>query len=320
MSRQKKYQDKHATDAALVLREAKYQIKFNADGKITHHKNNHGRLNVIAVFGPGHQELRLEVGLGRTRPYHECNIPDRQPHEPVNFVNRIRGEELNPAEYGLVRDALWELLIGITVERRGRWKNGGTWYYQSTKNWVSRKNRRIHQHQVRYGIENGVHFSINTQDTQVLDDLMSLEFHPHNWRYHELNGFARFCIVAFSRFEEDSRKTIKKTKHSVQILEQITGRLESRYWNRRHALAAFSLIAMNKRPGLAERLAREYGFGHYELMLMRRSLKVAESLPGPPAFFREIPRSSPKDYVTYEIRPSYKAEADYYDLIANDQA
>lgn len=194
-------------DVKLVKENAVRIFKIHKDGSIDIIDNENFRLEVVAVIGPYKDEkwdleeaLLLEVGLNRTRPYNECNIPPslRKEGEPRNFTIRYHGLHLTPEQYQLVAPHIFEYLESRAAAQVSSRKDG--WQPYKVKA-LGKHNSSDHLHKpflgrrgklvtakLKYEVPPLVRFSARMTDRLFVSDIYWAELFGNQKVQDQLKG------------------------------------------------------------------------------------------------------------------------------------
>lgn len=152
-------------DAELVMKESRFCLEIDERGRvISRNDNKNGKLNVISIVGPTENKkfkkaVLLEVGISRTRPYHNT----------LFLTARKKKFNLSVRQYSAIRGAIFNIIKNCAEERICRWENPmrtirtKTCYLQRGRKKFTERNRFK-------ACPVGARFSISLKDEFLLND------------------------------------------------------------------------------------------------------------------------------------------------------
>src|SRR3989344_3795696 len=213
-------------DVALVEREAQVVARI-VEEKGEWSVNTRGKLNIIAVVGPGQllfsetqfeQVVLCEIGLWRTRPYHATQ----------KLPKRRQWFKLTAVQYQLVAPTIFALLQLMVDKRVAGWKNGphNPFYIHKPRNYFSFRQKRLFTSSPLRERIAGCRFGFARKDDWFLRDFYWNEFNsPVIIR--QLRGLARMCDKMLRRYrllKTGKRKSFIELKRVSEIGEILTER------------------------------------------------------------------------------------------------
>lgn len=180
-----------------VKREARLIFNITPDGEILRETNPEGRLNVLAVVGPGIKPLNgclpvkeavlLELGFRKARPYQKTRQVKR----------RMKQFVLSPEQYLLVAESVWRELEERVEEAVREWKCP-TFTLSTRRQFYRRSRREVVSNTRQKSCIRGLRFSLDTRDELFFSDLCWAERHLCEQVRDELDWLTRLVDSCFS--------------------------------------------------------------------------------------------------------------------------
>ncbi|MDP2934832.1 MAG: hypothetical protein Q8N59_03650, partial [bacterium] len=127
----KKIPELIAKDVEVVEKEARFIFEISPDEtRIEMRENPSSRLNVMAIIGPSQglgrnweKVLLAEIGISRSRPYHEARGLDVKSDLP-SIPRRRKWFSLSLSQYRLVAPIVFKKIEGLAYQRISLWEKG----------------------------------------------------------------------------------------------------------------------------------------------------------------------------------------------------
>ncbi len=284
-----------------VEKEARVILELLPNGEILKKRNPNGKINVLAVIGPGleplngcppmEQVLLAEVGFYRTKPYNRVRSV---PYRPKQFV-------LAPEQYELVGTHIWAELVERVEKAVEGWEYS-TFNLPVRRDWLKITTREIETSFPRRSFVRGLSFSLDQRDKRLFQDLCWAEFHLNPQTKKMINWLAKFIEGALSKNKKFLTPQQFQRLKGYQVIQQL---LAGRNFPP-HLLpdVLMSSPVGKKHPhihNLAESDLFSWDLSPTEAMKMRQA-----SLPGQKERLRGVQariRSFRENYVVFEILP-----------------
>lgn len=220
-------------DVDLVEREAKIVIDITS---LSIRQNPRPGLGIIAVVGPGKflgmdfkKALLCEIGLGKSRPYHEAKRPGGE-----KFIQkRRRWFSLTEEQYLIIAPEIFKLLQGLADNRIDNWKCGpnsdNPFRIRVPRSFWSRHEKTLFQTLSWKPLPRGARFAVSLSDEFdefLLKDIFWAELNLNSGLQGHLKGLARFIDLYLSVYKDKIGKNgfsrrFPKLKRVQQIREMI---------------------------------------------------------------------------------------------------
>lgn len=287
--------------------------------------NQHARLGVIAVIGPGEsfgisfsEALLCEIGISKLRPWHRSRA-----HNGTRFPNAERRQwfSLSNDQYRLAAPWIFSLIQQIADIRIARWKAHRTndhFWCAKRRQYYSRRMGKLHEYTWKYRVPpRGIRFSISKRDRLLYADVIWAAFHSGQTRRH-LKGLARFVDICLGRYKRGYQRSFQKLHFVRKVESHLIGKLDRQL--PRYILAELPLFMPHGKKNklwaeiveLTERVTGICEETNPERALMlnvepgarermgKIDLKIISEFGNPP---REL------DYLTFEVFPSDQLKA-----------
>lgn len=215
-------------DVSLVKENAVRVFHIKKDGSVEVIDNENFRLEVVAVIGPYQDEkwdleeaVLLEIGLNRSRPYNETNIPPslRRSGEPKNFTPRYHGLSLTPEQYQLVAPFIFKYLEARAAAQVSTRKDGWQPYKvralgkhnsseQLLKPFLGRKGKLVTA-KLKYEVPPLVRFSARMTDNLFVSDIYWAELFGNQKVQDQFKGLGNEIQALLDTALKKSRATPK---------------------------------------------------------------------------------------------------------------
>lgn len=225
-------------DVQNVKREACSVICISADGVATEKLNDQWRLGVIAVVGPAYafgeyfpEAVLCEIGLGKSRPYHEAKKPFSSllPDEPKNIPQRKKWFRLSEEQYLAVISFLFQRLRKITDAKcwARKCNPDNPFFVTMPRNYYSHRKKILHESEPRRPAASGIRFSVSKKDRFLRSDINHAYFTGKKLK-QQLGGLARFIDKRLKSYRVSGhKKQFYELKGAIQIKGMIEARKES---------------------------------------------------------------------------------------------
>jgi hypothetical protein len=236
-----------AEDVTFVLKEARFVIRFNTNSSSWDFlENDSGRLNVIAAIGPGiglpstpvagqqfEECLLLEVGIGRTRPYHAGRNFDGPERRRLWVKKRRKWFTLTDEQYQNVAPFVFTTIQYLTNKRVKGWESP-TFWLKGRRTYYSRANKRTFVSETYREQERGARFSVSPLDEQLTADIYAAQLrNPAVLR--QIRGLRNYVELWLDRHRTGYVKKFDTLKASSEIYTAVRQSLLPVYL-RQHAL------------------------------------------------------------------------------------
>ena len=214
-------------DVDLVKKEAKIVINLSTLNLI---RNPKPGINLIAIIGPGEflgrkyrEALLCEIGLGRSRSYHDAQRPkDSKLNESRWVEKRRKWFFLNKEEYLVVAPLIFEILQELTDKKVATWKHNfysdDPFLLPTPRNYFSRHQKKLHQSISMRPQRTGIRFAVSKKDEFLVRDIYWAALNNLDLKIH-LNGLAKFIDLYLSPYKKQRplRRRFSKLKRVVRV-------------------------------------------------------------------------------------------------------
>jgi len=251
-----------AKDVRVVKKEARIIFRISSDERLIETiENKNPRLDLIAVIGPtwefnrGWKEVLLaEIGISRTRPYHEARGLSRK-NEESNVPKRRKWFSFSPHQYQLIAPMIFKKIEGLAYERVSLWKkgpfSGDIFKLPVTRYYWMRSEKRLYVSDYLMPKIAGARFTVSLEDIFFIRDICWAEanLNKHlkkvikglvnfidlrlNWYKFSYKGKRPFGTLDGAKQVETSLKTRFFTKHPHllwEIIRRLKEEKKNRYW------------------------------------------------------------------------------------------
>jgi hypothetical protein len=303
-------------DVQNVQREAYSVINISSDGIATENLNDQWRLGVIAVVGPTQafgecfsEAVLCEIGLGKSRPYHEANKPKLKllQGEPKSIPKRKKWFQLSESQYLAVLPFLFRRMREITDAKCWARKchPDNPFLVPTPRNYYSHREKILHESESLRPAISGTRFSVSKKDLLLRSYINHVYFTSKKLK-ERLGGLARFIDKRLKSYRINGhKKQFCELPGAIQIKEMVETRKKS--------LPPYLLTEMlhwhlpkGKKNVYFYHLCNLFGLDGEEAK--HRNI-MNESLPDAKHRLDEVDlriiRKNPKeDYIVFELFPS----------------
>ena len=226
-----------ARDVRIVEKEARLIFEILPDKRtIEIIENPNPRLNVIAVVGPSwgfergwSKVLLAEIGISRSRPYHEAQGLNRTP-EQSNIPHRNKWFSLTPQQYQLIAPLIFRRLEGITEKRVALWKTGlfsdNKFVIPTTWNYWLRRSKRFIQRDSLIIPPRGTRFTVHLKDELFVRDIYWAELNLNEQLRRYIIGMARLIDLRLSWY---AHRKSQRPFHNLKGANEVRERLKNSF-------------------------------------------------------------------------------------------
>jgi hypothetical protein len=182
-------------DVVVARKNARAVILLDSQGNVEVIESPNGRLGVIAVIGPGEafgekfsEALLLEIGIRRSRPYHEAFGLKRREGE-ANIHRRRNWFQISKEQYGQVAPLIFALIGKFAKEQVEKWRSSHYSFWTPNRRYVGRKKKtRCYWRFDEW--PRGVRFTVSCLDELVLADVFFAERYINRQLVSKINSHA----------------------------------------------------------------------------------------------------------------------------------
>lgn len=217
-------------DVRTVKEEALGVFRIDSDSqKIEFIENKNPRLGVLAILGSGEgfgrkfeEVLLVEIGVSRTRPYHEARGLARKEHES-NVPQRRKWFDLTQDQYKRVAPFVFKQIQLLTDKRVGLWKCGvdNPFCVKTSRHYWMRSKKKLFISEAYKPQVQGARFSISLKDKFFLKQVYQAELSMF-WK-KRLEGLAKFIDLRLSSYRSNGYRrnflTLQGVRQILDILE-----------------------------------------------------------------------------------------------------
>jgi hypothetical protein len=234
-------------DISNVEREARFILEILPDGTVIEKQNEFWRLNVISIVGPARVSNMLftkgvlcEIGIGKTRPYHESKKPKSTLglNEPKNIPPRKKWFYLTVEQYLAVAPFIFQNLKKLTDSRVDSWKcnTRNPYYVSTTRRYWSQRRKKTYIWDTFQAFPCGTRYAVSRKDEFLLQDIYAAYLNSHRLS-HRLANLSRFVSKRlvpyyskryhrhFSRQQGflEIKNTIEQSRLSKYLIAELLG-------------------------------------------------------------------------------------------------
>lgn len=206
-------------DVRRIYENAAYVLIMNSEKSFSLVSNPGARLNVIAVIGPAifkgreiEKALLLEVGIGKTRPYHRSKgVNNGQKLPEIPKRRKLFG--LTAKQYRLVAPALLGLFLEIATEKVAAWTTPPFFKAETESVWFSAKRKKTVVSARKRSYPRGIWFGVLHEDVFLAADLLWAETQQNETIKRVVGGLAGFIGKRLSLYLGKRRRRGIKQKH-----------------------------------------------------------------------------------------------------------
>lgn len=295
-------------DVILTRRHAKMVLTVK-EKTVKIEKNAAGRLGVIAVIGPGSSdELRnsfneavlLEVGIGKSRPYHEARGLNRKSGES-NIPKRLKECWLTKEQYIVVAPFIFKTILELAKDKVEGWRSSHHSFWTPDRRY-SKKKKKFHCYWNFCDWPRGMRFSVSCLDSLILADVLFAERHVNRYISSKIGRHARLISLVFSDLYDrkissvhpdlvcDLKEGMEKVPSHIRryILDQVPERVRE-YWA--DDLAQIFKVPINGKHQEADLIESLKFTGGSRSCINNMQLRVTTGI------------DAGKDHVTFEVFP-----------------
>ncbi len=203
-------------DAQRVLTKAAVVLEVSPRGKVVRRVSNaKPAIGTLAIIGRDRvgQQLLMEIGIGRTRPYHPC----RQPGLRKWMSARCPGGTVTSVQYAALSAKIFLELQAISDARAGNWKPHnipmGRAYYTRRNGLATSRVERV--------MPRGIRFSIAKRDHMLLADFYWLQIYESE-KYRSMVRFVDKLLGAYR-----GERGIMRRPYVVWLHDELKARASS---------------------------------------------------------------------------------------------
>lgn len=203
-----------------VKREARLIFNITPDGKILKETNPEGRLNILAVVGPGikplngcppvKEALLLELGFRKARPYEST----------IHVKRRVKQFVLSPEQYLLVAEHVWRELEERVEEAVKKWRCP-TFNLSTRRQFYRRSRNEVVSNTRQKNCIRGLRFSLDIRDKLFFADLCWAERHLCEQVKNELAWLGKTVESCFSKNKVPLSPTRFKRLKGYKTLREV---------------------------------------------------------------------------------------------------
>lgn len=208
-------------DVELVRAEAAHLFIMNENG-FSYRKHSDPGLGIIAVIGepktePLHPDLinsgiknavLLEIGIGKSRPYHETSLPQSRRNGNTGrnwLVKRRKWFSLSPDQYAAIAPELFKLMENLTDRKvAGRKCHPGNPFVLNYPTRHYSQNNKRYSERIKTGFfPQGTRYSVNLSDELMLNDLYWATLYGNLQVIRHISGAANFINRCLNRYKQN---------------------------------------------------------------------------------------------------------------------
>ncbi len=303
-----------ARDVEMVKKEAKVIIHVSQTRVKNAWNNPNGRLGVIAIIGPGEfqgktygEVVLCEVGIGKSRPYHESGKPSGSfgNGETRKISSRKKWFSLAQEQYLAVSPILFLVFQKLTNEKVKSWKHGffsdDPFLIPTARNYFSRHQKKVFSVNSHKPQPSGTRFAVSLNDLLLARDIFWAEFN-NSFTVYRLKGLARFLDLYLSWLNGGKGPIMKVSKKREENIWKSLGPLSSKSPHlvpellaylpkRRLAFSYISDLIRNSSETFERKLANS-ALLNPEARLNGISIRITTGL-------------GKRDHIVFEVAPKY---------------
>lgn len=208
-----------------VRKDAMAVIELKPDGRVALHRNERGRLSVIAIVGPadhrqhGHfrEVLLAEIGFWKGRPYNRSSGSNGVTGSEIQ--NRQKWFSLTEEQYQILAPFIFLTIQNLVESRVAGWKTHDVTHFRkriTVYHW-SKKHRCVMPKEKIIRIPRGIRITFDARDKVFLPDLYWAELHSDTVLSY-LREFANWIRGRVWRYEKKPpRRRLQNLKGGEQI-------------------------------------------------------------------------------------------------------
>ncbi|OGZ32435.1 MAG: hypothetical protein A2V69_02340 [Candidatus Portnoybacteria bacterium RBG_13_40_8] len=230
-----------AKDVRIVKKEARIIFRISPDERLIETiENKNPRLDLIAIVGPtwefnrGWKEVLLaEIGISRTRPYHEARGLNRK-NEESNIPKRRKWFFLSPHQYQLIAPMIFKKIEGLAYERVCLWEKGpfstDPFKLPSIRHYWLRSAKTLYVNDYWMSRISGARFTVSLRDVFIIRDICWAEANLNRYLRKVLRGLVNFIDLRLNwyKFSYKGRRPFRTLDGTKQVEE----RLKSRFFTK----------------------------------------------------------------------------------------
>lgn len=223
-----------AKDVEVVEKEARFIFEISPDEtRIEIRENPSSRLNVMAIIGPSQglgrnweKVLLAEIGISRSRPYHEARGLDVKSDLP-SIPRRRKWFSMSLSQYRLVAPIVFKKIEGLAYQRISLWEKGplssnvfmvrAQWH-----RWIRSQKALITKNGYIEAIK-GVRFTVSLKDEYFVRDICWAESNLNKHLKNYLKGLVNFIDLRLNwyKFSYKGRMPIQRLKGIREVRERL---------------------------------------------------------------------------------------------------
>jgi len=224
-------------DVSAVKNEAMGVFRIDPEfGNVEFAENKKARLGVLAIIGPGNgfgrrfpEALLAEIGVSRTRPYHEALGLSRGSEES-NIPARRKWFGLTQSQYEIVAPHVFQCIQRFADERIALWKCGpdNPFFVKTPRHYWLRSKKTLFYNEGYKPRLASARFSISTQDVFFLKEVFSADLNVY-WK-ERLPGLAKFVDLRLAQYRTKGyRRSFRKLGGVKNIISVFDNQQLPRY-------------------------------------------------------------------------------------------
>jgi hypothetical protein len=227
-------------DVALVKKEAKIVLDISKGvGNAELSENADGRLNVLAIIGPGvglpespiagqafDEALLCEIGISRSRPYAR-NFLGKDGSKPYSVGKRRKWFGLTDEQYLELGPVIFHYLQTLADMRIAEWKHP-TYRIKSSRTYWYRRTSSLDQKDFKTLVDRGARFTVSTADSKILADVYRAEFDNRKIQ-RQMGGLSRQIDLLLHPYRRGFKKRFGKLAVARRVREVFQDSSLSRY-------------------------------------------------------------------------------------------
>lgn len=315
-----------AKDVEIVKKWGRVILEISPDEtKIEISENPNPRLNILVVIGPSEgfgrkwdKVLLLEIGISRTRPYHEARGLNRK-NEESSIPERRKWFSLSPYQYQLVGPIVFKIIERLAFERVRNWKRGPFskypfklrtphryWSRRQKKLFESDGSNRLYREQPK-----GARFTASLKDEFLIRDICWAELNLNLRLKRHIKGLVNFIDLRLNWYKHSYR--YKRPFLQLKGAKEVQSILQKSSLSRHLIFEAICRLRDEKRNQFSPYLFDMVGWRGRGIEEKKLSL-LAESLPDSHPRQRlegiqlmiTTDLGEKKDYIVFEVFPRQK--------------